>query len=388
MTIALIIILGFVTTKLVNHSSFAVLDKNYSYEVKAQVVAVDNGDLTVAGMSAIGTQYLTVEILEGEFAGNDFETTYQLTAAMEFDNQFETGDTIVVGMAVDDYGDVTSVRAIEEYRSGILIVVITIMAVLLVGYAGFVGIKALLSFVLAFAIIWFYTIPALMQGWNPLFIAMTTIALLTAIIMYLIAGFTIKGISAFLGTMVGMGITTGLTVLFGSQLGILGMSAPYAQTVYVSGMFNVNFLDLFYCSIVLGSSGAAMDIAMDVASSMNEIRLKNPELHYRELIDSGLNVGRDVIGTMTTTLLLAYTGSNLTLLMLIVQRSMSLLKTLNMKLFATEIMRTVIGSIGLIIVAPTTAIISGLLYSPEFKAWLAKHFSFKKDNRTLNQNDI
>jgi uncharacterized membrane protein len=113
--------------------------------------------------------------------------------------------------------------------------------------------------------------------------------------------------------------------------------------------------------VLLGASGAAMDIAMDVSVSMNEIKLKRPDIAMWELVQSGFNVGRMVIGTMATTLLLAYSGGYLTMLMVFVSQGTSFTRIINMKLVAAEIFRILIGSIGLLMVAPVTAIIAGCL---------------------------
>ena len=146
----------------------------------------------------------------------------------------------------------------------------------------------------------------------------------------------------------------------------MGMTASYAQTLAFSGNLHLSMRDIFYAAIVIGASGAAMDIAMDVAASMQEVKDKKPDIAIMELIQSGFNVGRAVIGTMTTTLLLAYSGGYLTLLMLFVTKNSSFARILNLKIVAAEIMRTLIGSIGLVLVAPITAIVAGWILSDRF----------------------
>jgi uncharacterized membrane protein len=120
---------------------------------------------------------------------------------------------------------------------------------------------------------------------------------------------------------------------------------------------------------MLGASGAAMDIAMDISVSMNEIKIKRPDIGVQELIQSGFNVGRMVIGTMATTLLLAYSGGYLTMLMVFVSQDTSFTRIVNMKLVAAEIFRILIGSIGLLMVAPVTAIIAGVLLTIRLDAF-------------------
>lgn len=128
-----------------------------------------------------------------------------------------------------------------------------------------------------------------------------------------------------------------------------------------SGYYDLDIRQIFYSAIILGASGACMDIAMDIAAAMDEIKKKKPDIQPVELIQSGLVVGRHVIGTMATTLLLAYSGGYLTLLMLFQVKAPGVLRMLNLKIVAAEIMRTLVGSIGLVLVAPLTAIVGGII---------------------------
>ena len=110
-----------------------------------------------------------------------------------------------------------------------------------------------------------------------------------------------------------------------------------------------------------------MDIAMDMTATIQELKYHNPKISRKDLIKSGFNVGRSVIGTMTTTLLLAYSGGFLTLLILFLERDTTILQILNMKLVVSEIIKIIIGSIGLVVVAPITTYIASFIYSMENK---------------------
>lgn len=136
-----------------------------------------------------------------------------------------------------------------------------------------------------------------------------------------------------------------------------------AQSVLFSSFMSINLLDIFYSAIVIGASGAAMDIAMDMTATIQELKYHNPDISRKDLIKSGFNVGRSVIGTMTTTLLLAYSGGFLTLMILFLERDTSLMQILNMKIVTSEIIKIIIGSIGLVVVAPITTYIASFIYS-------------------------
>ena len=139
---------------------------------------------------------------------------------------------------------------------------------------------------------------------------------------------------------------------------------PYCQTLYYSGYDFLNLQRLFAGTLILGASGAVMDLAMDIASGIEEIVRHNPALPRRELIRSGMRMGRSVVGTMTTTLLLAYSAGFLTLLMMFRVEGHSPLLLLDNPLVASEAVKTLIGSFALVLTAPLTALISGIIYTP------------------------
>ena len=125
----------------------------------------------------------------------------------------------------------------------------------------------------------------------------------------------------------------------------------------------MNIQDVFIGAMILASSGAVMDLAMDIASGVEELALHNPALPGRELVKSGLRIGRSVVGTMTTTLLLAYSGGYITLLMMFSAQGTPVLEFLNYSLVASELVKTLIGSFSLVLVAPFTALISGWIFA-------------------------
>ncbi|WP_246552294.1 YibE/F family protein [Vallitalea pronyensis] len=330
-------------------------------EAKAIVLEVDDSDVVKSGISAIGYQTLQVRIIDGTYKGEKLSVSNPLMGKLDYDNYYKVKDKVIIALKTDTEGHIIDAKAVELYRQNYMLIVFIIFVILLVWYARDIGVKALFSFVFTILILWKLLIPLLLEGKNPMVIASLTLVLLSAVILFSVAGFTRKGVSAFLGTLCGLLITLFLTMIIGDKLGLRGMTAPYAETIVFSGYFHLDMRSIFYVAVIIGSSGAAMDIAMDVASACWEIKEKKPDISRKELIRSGFNVGRDVIGTMTTTLLLAYSGGYLTLLMLFQIRESSFSRIINMKIIAAEIMRTLVGSIGLVLVAPITALVAGLI---------------------------
>ena len=238
---------------------------------------------------------------------------------------------------------------------------------LLVLFGGRVGLNALFSFVFSCLAIWKLVIPLVLRGWSADWVIFGTVAILTAVIVGLVAGLSRKGAAAFTGSAAGVLAGLAMAHLFGSLMKINGATMPYVQTLLYSGYENLSLPDIFIGATILAGSGAVMDLAMDIAAGVEEVARHNPELPARELAASGLRIGRSVVGTMTTTLLLAYSGGYITLLMVFAAQGTGVVDFLNNPLVAAEVMKTLIGSFSLVLVAPLTALASALFFAPRGK---------------------
>jgi len=158
-----------------------------------------------------------------------------------------------------------------------------------------------------------------------------------------------------------------MALCFTKPFRISGAVLPFSETLLYSGFAHLNLTRIFIAGVVLSASGAVMDLAMDISAAMSEIIRHHPEISRKELFFSGNNIGRAVIGTMTTTLLLAYSGGYLALLMLFMGQGIPEPNIFNMNYVAAEILHTVVGSFGLVLVAPITTIMGTLLYVPRKK---------------------
>lgn len=336
-------------------------------EVKARVTSADNSEVRSSGLSHIGFQTLEVEILDSRYQGRRVNAVNSLNGQVDLENLFEPGQKIIVALILDHDNRINHVKAVDLFRQDSLLNLFLVFVAVLLIYAGVIGVKALISFVLTLFIIWEILVSQILAGCPPLVTTVFCLVLLSAIIIFMVAGVNRKGFTAFIGTVSGLAITLGVTLYFGQDIGLFGMTQPYVNALIFSGYYDLDIRRVFYSAIIIGASGAAMDIAMDIAASMDEIRIKKPDITPKELIHSGLTVGRQVIGTMTTTLLLAYSGGYLTLLMIFKVKDPSFMRMINLKIVAAEIMRTLIGSIGLVMVAPITALVGGLILARTLK---------------------
>ena len=327
--------------------------KDRQPEHVATVLACDDSQLTVIGSNRIGMQTLSIELKK--HPGKPYSAFNLLTGTLEYDEFYQPGDTILVAIQFNPNGQVHHIKALSHYRLPYLMMLFALFAIALLAYARHIGLSALISFVGSVLIIWQLLIPGLVAGYPPMFITTATLIALSALIIFSIAGWTNKGKAAFTGTLIGLMITALLCLMCGKLLKLDGMTQPMAQLLLFETGMHLNMLDVLYAAVLIGASGAAMDVAMEMAATMEELKLTNPEMNKKQLLRSGFRVGNAVIGTMTTTLLLAYSGGFLTLLMLFISRDTSLMQIFNMKLVASEVARTLMGSLSLVIVAPLTA---------------------------------
>jgi len=158
-----------------------------------------------------------------------------------------------------------------------------------------------------------------------------------------------------------------LGIIFTDLFKIHGAVMPDSESLLYSGYQHLDLTAIFMSSIFIGASGAMMDLAVDITSAVREVVDKKPEMGWREATRSGMNVGRAAMGTMTTTLLLAYSGGYITSLMVYMAQGTPIDHILNYKYVASEIMDTVIGSFGLVTVAPFTALVAGWMLTKRSK---------------------
>ncbi len=329
--------------------------------VRARVVAVDDSDLTLTGLIEYGTQHLEVEMLGGPAAGRRFRASNELRAQLDLDKKFAPGDTAVVtwpdGGAKE--GDTLVVR--DHWRLGWIGILFGSFCILLAAFGGWTGVKALFSFVFSCFAVWKLLIPLCLAGWSAAWVSFAAVSALTGVIMYLVAGFSRRGVAAFAGAMLGVGASLVLAWFFTGVMRVNGATMPFTQALLYSGYSSLDLADIFIGAVILASSGALMDLAMDIAAGVDEVARHNPNLPPRALFMSGVRIGRSVVGTMTTTLLLAYSGGYLTLLMVFAAQGTPPAVFLNSTVVSAEVVKTLVGSFGLVLVAPFTAIASAML---------------------------
>ena len=343
------------------------LAKQSGRPVLARVVSVDNSLVEQHGLVRFGSQKLTVQLLNPKYKGAVHQANNELRAQMELDKEFAPGDTAVVILQESDLKGGSVLVAQDHYRLGWGLALFAGFCIMLCWFGGWTGAKALFSFVFSCMMIWKAVIPLVLRGWNASWLIFGSVCVLTAVIVYLVAGVTKKGIASFAGSAAGIFAGLAMAHIFTRVMKINGATLPYVQPLLYSGYEFLNIQDVFIGAMILASSGAVMDLSMDIAAGVEEVAYHNPELPSTELIKSGLRIGRSVVGTMTTTLLLAYSGGYITLLMMFASQGTSPLDFLNSTLVSAEVVKTLIGSFSLVLVAPFTAFFAGWIFQPAKK---------------------
>lgn len=332
----------------------------------AKVIQTDESKIIDTGLVRSGEQRCQLEIVSGKFKGRTAEGVNMLNGSLEQDKLFSQGDRaqVVVSYNADE---ILMVTMIDHDRIPMELVMGAIFILFLILFAGRTGVCAVLSFFLTVLAIWKLLVPLYLKGYNPIWTGLVFTLLLSVLIIALVYGFDRRCASAVSGTFLGILVTCLLGSLFTDLFQIHGAVMSSSESLLYAGYQDLNLTRIFMASIFIGASGALMDLSVDITSAVHEVIEKRPDIGWKEAVRSGMNVGRSAMGTMTTTLLLAYSGGYIALLMVFMAQGTPLINILNYKHVAAEMVHTVIGSFGLVTVAPFTALCAGVLLSQKKK---------------------
>ena len=324
----------------------------------ARVDETDNSTLYNNGYFRVGEQRLKVTILSGSHKGYESEAVNMLSGTLSSDKLFSPGDKAWVLIERDSDNNPIFINAVDYWRGGREIAVAVIFMMALIVFASIHGGAIILSFTLTLLFLWKVLIPLTLKGFNPVLIAVSSLFLLTITTISLILGCSRKALSAILGAIATDALVAILSLLATSFLLLDGFNLEGSESLLYSGFGNLDFSLIFSSVVMLSSGGAVMDLSVDVVSAMEEVYLGNPNIGRKELILSGIRVGRAGIGTQTSTLLLAYLSSYLVPFMVYMAQSTPLMNIVVSKEIASAIAETAVGCVGLVAVAPLSALIT------------------------------
>ena len=330
--------------------------------VKAKVLATNESTVYNNGLLKQGSQVCEVELLNGSFKGEVVEAVNFLTGKLEFDKMFQVGDRALVLVEKSNEGELVFVNMLDHYRVNVEWFIILVFMIALLVFSGTTGIRTIISFIFSVLAIWKVLIPMLLKGYQPMIVGLIIGLTMATVTLILVGGFTKKAYCAIGGTVVASLLTCLMAMGFGVLFKVDGTVMAWSESLLYAGFEGLNLTHIYQAAIYLSCSGAIVDLAMDLAAALEEVVEKKPDLSSKEIWLSGMKIGRSVVGSQVTTLLLAYMGSFIGVMMVYMAQGTPMISILNSKSIASEILHTFVGCIGLVIVSPITTTICSYVY--------------------------
>ena len=325
-------------------------------------------------------QVVTVKVLTGNFKGTERMIDNMLTGNPAYDIQLSKGDKVV--LHVEPTSDTVSTPDDVDFfiadikRDNQIFIFTGIFFILLLFIGKKKGLTSIISIISTIALIFLMLMPMILNGFCPIASAVLTGILSTVITIYLVGGFNSKSSAAIIGTALSLIFAGGLSMLAIYFAHLTGFAGEENMFLYTARP-DLSFTGILSASMIIGALGALMDTAVSIASTVNEIYETDRTLSIKQLFKSGMNVGRDIIGTMSNTLILVYLGSSLPLVLL--SSNIDMNKFFNLNQVATEILSALIGSIAILFCVPVTAVIAAYLIKKQKEKI---HFNFDTEKET------
>lgn len=302
-----------------------------------------------------GSQVLQVKILEGQEKGKEFEVYNSLS---NLHNTY--GKPGLKAIFTIKETDGKKIVWLYNEKRDTYIYGLSVIFLLLVCILGKMkGVKSILSLIFTAAVIIYLLIPMMFSGANPIPISIGLLSIITIVSFLLVGGFERKTYLAIGGAIFGITLAGTISYVSGELMNLSGINMEGGeQLVYIAKGYKIQVKGLLFVSILIASLGAVMDVSMSIASSINEIYTHNPKIPLKMLFISGMNIGRDIMGTMVNTLILAFAGGSLPMMMMIWGYNMDYNQFINIPAIIIEITNALAGSIGIIATVPFTAAIS------------------------------
>lgn len=354
-TIVIMIIIG---TLPYNKYSTGTSGASVSYEIArvTQITAESLNDSDHQKGLMVGSQEMQVRMVTGTHSGETVSATNALSTYSSV--VMKAGKYVVVVFDELDTGEF-QVRVYNYFRAPYILLMVALFFAVLTFVGGKKGIMSGLGLAYTFSCIILIFLPLILRGYSPVFSAILIVVMVTSATMVFLNGMTRKSLCAILGTILGVVLSGILLFLFGNLMHISGYSTDEAEALLLIGnTTGLQVKDLLFSGILIASLGAVMDVAISIVSAIYEMHANIPDIQTGILIRSAMNVGKDMIGTMSNTLILAFAGTSLNLMILLYAYSVQANQLMNMNTIAIEITQALAGSLGVILTVPITAIIT------------------------------
>ena len=328
--------------------------------------SLDDGATTITNKEI----FFAAQITHGERKGDTIYAVQHINYLYPTQPaQVDVGQKIIVTNMIDPVTGEDMWQYVERNRSDLLMVLCAVFLLLIIIIGRKKGVATILSLLFTVGAIFLVYIPAILNGYQIYLV--TAIVSLYIILMSLlmINGANKKTLAAILGNMGGVVVAGVLGFVMNHMLNITGIveeESIYLMDLGVNGPIDLRAV--VWGSIVIGSLGAIMDVAMSIASAMNELAQTMEHRTFQVMLKSGMNIGKDAIGTMTNTLILAYIGGSLATVLLLVAYNRNVLYLFNMEMIVVDVVKAVVGSMGILFAVPVTAVFSAYIFTQEKKS--------------------
>ncbi len=331
--------------------------------IRAKVIRVTNVESSnVTGDAGYSMVYFKAQALSGRLRGKTIDVMQEIDRTYAFSpRQVEQNDTILVegiseeGETVYYFGD--------YFRIAPIAILGAIFCLLVMLFSKAQGFKTIVSLGITCLAVFCVLVPAILNNKNIYLWSILICVFITAVTLALVSGFGKKSACALLGCLSGVacaGIITYLTDKFLNLTGLLEEESIYLYRLYPNDPIDMK--GIMFAMIIVGALGAVMDVAMSISSSLWEVKEKSPHITKSELMRSGLRIGGDMMGTMANTLVLAYIGSNLTCVLLLISYNANLQQVINREIIVFELLQALAGSLGMLLTLPLTSLICTAIY--------------------------
>lgn len=310
--------------------------------------------------TTIPYQVLEVEIINGPQQGSRLKL--ETSQAQNTDLTYQVGNKVQLSTTTNPDG-ITTTTITDFVRTDALINLGVVFVLLVVLVSRWRGVLSLLAMLLSFVVIFTITLPLIMGGRHPVFVSAITATLIIPVSFYFSHGFNQKTHLAIVGTVISLILTSFLAWFFISQAKLTGFASEEAGFLNVEKQGFINIRNLILAGVIVGSLGILDDVTVSQASVIEQLKQSNPKLGFNELFSRAMKVGQDHISSMVNTLVLVYTGASLPLLLLFINNPRPFGEIMNYEIVAEEVIKTLVGSIGLIFAAPVTTALAAFIYS-------------------------
>ncbi len=330
---------------------------------RGRVLGVE--EVTLEGFGNSDASFLTqvadVKILNKEYRGEIVEITNTLSGDSLYDIELKRGDVVSVYLYEGHTGE-SAFYLMGYENSGYMLQMIGIFLLFLVIIGGWKGVRAIVSLSVIIALIIYVMVPMLLAGYNAILIAFGICAVATMLTLIIISGWNKKTQAAIVGTVGGIIVSSIIAYIYGTLTRLTGLSSGDAQMLlYLPQDVQFDFRGLLFAGILIGALGAVMDVSVSIASALNELSESTPELPFKKIFKYGMAIGKDIMGTMTNTLILAYTGTSLPIILVFIGFQKTIDEIVNLHSIVVEIVRALAGSMGLLFAIPITVVSYALL---------------------------